>query len=231
MQKIQKKLIEAEKISKKVQNGKQGFTILEDISFSVYEGEMLAIIGKSGSGKSTLLSILAGLDAPTKGTVKYNGEDIYKKKEKDLEEFRLHKIGLIFQNYNLINELTCMENIEVPLIFSKEGSKKIDKIIKLLEKLDLKEKRRLYPAQLSSGEQQRVAIARAIVNEPTVVFADEPTGSLDTKNADNIIGILQELREKQKAAIIIVTHDRDIADRCDRKLVLADGKILQKEAD
>ena len=226
MEKVQKKLIEVEKISKKVKNGKREFTILEDISFFVYEKEMLAITGKSGSGKSTLLSILAGLDAPTKGTVKYYGEDLYKKKEKELEEFRLHKIGLIFQNYNLINELTCMENIEVPLIFSKEGNKKTDKIIKLLEKLDLKEKRRLYPAQLSGGEQQRVAVARAIINEPTVVFADEPTGSLDTKNANTMIEILQELREKQKAAIVIVTHDRDIADRCDRKLALADGKIL-----
>lgn len=222
---MQEKLIEIEKISKKVQDGKRKLTILENISFSVYKGEMLAIIGKSGSGKSTLLSILAGLDKPTAGTVKYMGIDLYQKKDKELERFRLNEIGLVFQNYNLINELSCMENIEIPLIFSQEENVKTRKIDELLEKLDLKEKRRLYPAQLSGGEQQRVAIARAIVNNPTVVFADEPTGSLDTKNADNIMRILQEFREKQKAAIVIVTHDMDIADRCDRRLVMVDGKM------
>lgn len=228
---MKKILIEVEKLSKKVQNGKRELTILNDISFSIYQGEILAITGKSGSGKSTLLSILAGLDAPTNGAVKYNGTNIYQKKENDLEQFRLHEIGLIFQNYNLINELTCMENIEVPLIFSKEGRAKSDKIITLLEKLELKEKQALYPSQLSGGEQQRAAIARAIVTNPTVVFADEPTGSLDSKNADTIMGILRELREKQKATIVIVTHDREIADQCDRKLVMVDGTMEPTETD
>lgn len=219
------KLIEVNKISKKMQDGKREFTILNNISFSVYKGEMLAITGKSGSGKSTLLSVLAGLDPPTEGEVKYRGEDIYKKREKELEKFRLHQIGLIFQNYNLINELTCIENIEVPRIFSNEEDIETDKIMMLLDKLELMEKKGLYPAQMSGGEQQRVALARAIVNEPTVVFADEPTGSLDTKNADNIIQILQDLKEKRKTTIVIVTHDMDIANRCDRKLVMTDGKM------
>jgi len=222
---MQKKLIEVKELTKKVQNGRKELTILDAISFTIYEGEMLAITGKSGSGKTTLLSILAGLDAPTSGSVSYRGEDIYKKNERDLEQFRLKEIGLVFQNYNLINELTCMENIEVPIIFSKEKSVGEDKIKKLLEKLDLGEKSGLYPAQLSGGEQQRVAIARAIVNEPLVVFADEPTGSLDSKNADNIMEILQGFRERHKSAIVIVTHDMDIAAKCDRKLVMVDGKM------
>lgn len=222
---MQIKLIEVENVSKKIQNGKKEITILNGISFSVYKGEMLAVIGKSGSGKSTLLSILAGLDTPTSGRVTYMGEDIYKKKEKDMERFRLRETGLIFQNYNLINELTCMENIELPLIFSREKGIGIDKVIKLLERLELKEKKKLYPMQLSGGEQQRVAIARAIINEPTVIFADEPTGSLDSKNADNIMEILQEFKEKRNAAVVIVTHDMDIANRCDRKLVMVDGEM------
>lgn len=222
---MQIKLIEVENVSKKIQNGKKEITILNGISFSVYKGEMLAVIGKSGSGKSTLLSILAGLDAPTSGRVTYMGEDIYKKKEKDMERFRLRETGLIFQNYNLINELTCMENIELPLIFSREKGIGTDKVIKLLERLELKEKKKLYPMQLSGGEQQRVAIARAIINEPTVIFADEPTGSLDSKNADNIMEILQEFKEKRNAAVVIVTHDMDIANRCDRKLVMVDGEM------
>lgn len=222
---MQTNLIEVENISKKIQNGKKEITILNDICFSVHKGEMLAIIGKSGSGKSTLLSILAGLDAPTNGNVKYMGEDIYKKKEKDMQKFRLHETGLIFQNYNLISELTCMENIEIPFIFSGERNVEHDKIEKLLKKLGLKGKEKLYPAQLSGGEQQRVAIARAIVNEPTIIFADEPTGSLDSQNAENIMKILQDFKEKQNAAVVIVTHDMDIADGCDRKLVMIDGKL------
>lgn len=220
---MQNKLIETINVSKKIINGKKDITILSEINFCVYRGEMLAITGKSGSGKSTLLSILAGLDAPTTGQINYEGEDLYKKN--DMERFRLNEIGLIFQNYNLINELTCKQNIEVPLIFSENKSIEEEQINLLLEKLDLKDKNNIYPAQLSGGEQQRVAIARAMIHNPSVIFADEPTGALDSKNADNIIRILQQYKEQRNAAVVVVTHDMDIANKCDRKLVLADGKM------
>lgn len=220
---MQNKLIETINVSKKIINGKKDITILSEINFCVYRGEMLAITGKSGSGKSTLLSILAGLDAPTTGQINYEGEDLYKKN--DMEKFRLNEIGLIFQNYNLINELTCKQNIEVPLIFSENKSIEEEQINLLLEKLDLKDKNNIYPSQLSGGEQQRVAIARAMIHKPSVIFADEPTGALDSKNADNIIQILQQYKEQRNAAVVVVTHDMDIANKCDRKLVLADGKM------
>lgn len=220
---MQNKLIETINVSKKIINGKKDITILSEINFCVYRGEMLAITGKSGSGKSTLLSILAGLDAPTTGQINYEGEDLYKKN--DMEKFRLNEIGLIFQNYNLINELTCKQNIEVPLIFSENKSIEEEQINLLLEKLDLKDKNNIYPSQLSGGEQQRVAIARAMIHNPSVIFADEPTGALDSKNADNIIQILQQYKEQRNAAVVVVTHDMDIANKCDRKLVLADGKM------
>lgn len=220
---MQNKLIETINVSKKIINGKKDITILSEINFCVYRGEMLAITGKSGSGKSTLLSILAGLDAPTTGQINYEGEDLYKKN--DMEKFRLNEIGLIFQNYNLINELTCKQNIEVPLIFSENKSIEEEQINLLLEKLDLKDKNNIYPSQLSGGEQQRVAIARAMIHKPSVIFADEPTGALDSKNADNIIQILQQYKEQWNAAVVVVTHDMDIANKCDRKLVLADGKM------
>lgn len=220
---MKSKLIEIKNVSKKIINGKKDITILSEINFCVYRGEMLAITGKSGSGKSTLLSILAGLDAPTTGQINYEGEDLYKKN--DTERFRLNEIGLIFQNYNLINELTCKQNIEVPLIFSENKSIEEEQINLLLEKLDLKDKNNIYPSQLSGGEQQRVAIARAMIHKPSVIFADEPTGALDSKNADNIIQILQQYKEQWNAAVVVVTHDMDIANKCDRKLVLADGKM------
>ena len=220
---MQNKLIDTINVSKKIINGKKDITILSEINFCVYRGEMLAITGKSGSGKSTLLSILAGLDAPTTGQINYEGEDLYKKN--DMEKFRLNEIGLIFQNYNLINELTCKQNIEVPLIFSENKSIEEEQINLLLEKLDLKDKNNIYPSQLSGGEQQRVAIARAMIHKPSVIFADEPTGALDSKNADNIIQILQQYKEQRNAAVVVVTHDMDIANKCDRKLVLADGKM------
>lgn len=220
---MKSKLIEIKNVSKKIINGKKDITILSEINFCVYRGEMLAITGKSGSGKSTLLSILAGLDAPTTGQINYEGEDLYKKN--DTERFRLNEIGLIFQNYNLINELTCKQNIEVPLIFSEDKSIEEEQINLLLEKLDLKDKNNIYPSQLSGGEQQRVAIARAMIHKPSVIFADEPTGALDSKNADNIIQILQQYKEQWNAAVVVVTHDMDIANKCDRKLVLADGKM------
>lgn len=220
---MKSKLIEIKNVSKKIVNAKKDITILSEINFCVYRGEMLAITGKSGSGKSTLLSILAGLDAPTTGQINYEGEDLYKKN--DMERFRLNEIGLIFQNYNLINELTCKQNIEVPLIFSENKSIEEEQINLLLEKLDLKDKNNIYPSQLSGGEQQRVAIARAMIHKPSVIFADEPTGALDSKNADNIIQILQQYKEQRNAAVVVVTHDMDIANKCDRKLVLADGKM------
>ena len=221
------KLIEAENVSKKVKDGKREVSILDGVSLSVYKGEMLAITGKSGSGKTSLLSILAGIDPPTAGRVIYMGEDIYRKSRKGMERFRLHETGLVFQNYNLVSELTCMQNVELPAIFSDGRRAGMDEVMDVLDRVGLKEKRNLYPAQMSGGEQQRAAIARALVNGPSVIFADEPTGSLDSKNADNVIRILQGVKEERGAAVVIVTHDMDVAGRCDRRLELSDGKMAQ----
>lgn len=201
--------------------------ILKNANFSIYKGEMVAIIGKSGSGKSTLISILSGLDKPTEGSIFIEGEDLYKKNDTEISILRNNKFGIVFQNYNLLNELTCEENIEVPILFSKNNKLCINNKEEIIKSLGLYDRRKLYPKQLSGGEQQRTAIARAIINNPKVIFADEPTGALDSKNGDMIISILQQLVFETKTTVIIVTHDLDIANKCNRKIIIKDGEIYE----
>lgn len=223
MQNNKIELIKVENMSKSI----NGNTIIKNANFSIYKGEMIAIIGKSGSGKSTLISILSGLDKPSEGNVYIEKENLYEKNERELSKFRNSKIGIIFQNYNLLNELTCIENIEVPIIFSEKGSFDDKEKEKILELLDLTEKKDLYPKQLSGGEQQRTAIGRAMINKPSIIFADEPTGALDSINGERIISILKNLVLEMGTTVILVTHDLDIANQCDRKILIKDGEIYE----
>lgn len=223
MQNNKIELIKVENMSKSI----NGNTIIKNANFSIYKGEMIAIIGKSGSGKSTLISILSGLDKPSEGNVYIEEENLYEKNERELSKFRNSKIGIIFQNYNLLNELTCIENIEVPIIFSEKGSFDDKEKEKILELLDLTEKKDLYPKQLSGGEQQRTAIGRAMINKPSIIFADEPTGALDSINGERIISILKNLVLEMDTTVILVTHDLDIANQCDRKILIKDGEIYE----
>lgn len=219
--------IEARQVSKYVKVGKERITILNKVDLVIGKGELVAITGKSGSGKSSLLGVLAGLDKPTEGEILIGGISLYDKTEKELAYFRNQEIGMIFQNYNLMDELTCRENIEIPLLFSRNKKVTGNEIQEILKKLGMEGKGKLYPPQMSGGEQQRTAIGRAFVNRPGMIFADEPTGSLDSANSDKIIRLLKKLRKERNTTIVIVTHDEETAYGCDRRLVIKDGRVFQ----
>jgi ABC-type lipoprotein export system ATPase subunit len=203
------------------------FPIIHCANLSIADSEMVAVMGPSGCGKSTLLSILAGLDEPTSGFVKLNGQDIYKLPEVQRDRFRNENIGVIFQSHNLVNELTCLENVAIPMIFArnKNGREDRERIDDLLNWVGLTDKYGLYPYQMSGGEQQRAGIARALLKRPKVLFADEPTGALDQQNSNNIMRLFRESVERDRNAIIVVTHDIDVATKCDRIVRMRDGRI------
>lgn len=219
-------MINIKNVSKDITIGKNSTYILDNISLSVKAGEIFAIEGKSGCGKSTLLSILSGLDKPTSGSVLIKNKNIYQLNERNREIFRNQNIGIIFQNYHLIPELTCEENIRMPLVFSKKEIED-DRVQTLLKVFGLSSKVRLFPKQLSGGEQQRTAIARALVNQPSILFADEPTGALDKKTGDGVVKYLIDCSHKLKMTVVLVTHDMEIANQCDRIIHMEDGKILE----
>lgn len=213
-------------MGKVIENDRQRNIILKDICFSLEEGTVTAIVGKSGCGKSTLLSIISGIDAPTSGSVKLLGKDFYKMNTAGQEQFRNENIGILFQNYHLIPELTCEENIRMPLCFSKKSKTKEKKLDQWIQGVGLAQKKKLFPNQMSGGEQQRTAIVRAIVNNPQMLFADEPTGALDSKTGDSIIKFLLQYAHNANKTILLVTHDKDIAAQCDRVIEMADGRIV-----
>ena len=210
------------KVGKVIDNGKKKFVILRDVSFSLEKGTVAAIVGKSGSGKSTLLSVVSGIDAPSSGSVRLLGKDYHKLTPREQQRFRNKHIGLLFQNYHLIPELTCEENIRVPKCFSREPAdeKRLEEWIK---RVGLEDKRNLFPRQLSGGEQQRTAILRALINSPDLLFADEPTGALDSKTGENVIKFLIQYAHLAKMTILLVTHDMDVAGMCDCVIGIADG--------
>lgn len=218
-------LIKTVKLNKTYGKGESAVVAVNDIDLTINKGEFTAIVGTSGSGKSTLMHLLGGVDDPTSGKVLIEGEDIFALKDEKRSIFRRRKIGFIFQEYNLIPILTVEENIVMPILL--DGNK-VDKneVEELLERLGLADRRNHLPSQLSGGQQQRVAIGRAIVNRPTLILADEPTGNLDKRNSEEVINIMFEAVRDRKETLVIVTHEMDIAAMADRIIHLEDGKIV-----
>lgn len=218
-------IVEAKNVCKSVGDVNKKFEILKNINLYVKNGEYVAIMGPSGSGKSTFLSILSCIDKPTSGIVNINYVDVAKLSKNKLTEFRNENIGIVFQSFNLIPTLNAEENIEVPLFFSKKKINMINKVDELINIVGLKDKKKTFPKQLSGGEQQRIAIARALAGEPKILLADEPTGALDSKNTKAILDIFDEFRKKYNMTIIMITHDRKVAERADRILYMKDGVL------
>ena len=221
-------ILRVENLCKTYGKGKNEVKALDNISFSVNKGEFIAIIGPSGSGKSTLLHILGGVDKPTSGKVFMNDQDVYVQNDEQLAIFRRRQVGLIYQFYNLIPILNVVENITLPL---KLDGQKVneERVNELLELLGLAERRKHLPSQLSGGQQQRVSIGRALINAPALVLADEPTGNLDSKSSQEIIGLLKHSNKKYGQTLIVITHDENIALQADRIIRIADGQIVSDE--
>ena len=201
---------------------------LDHVSLNMEKGDFTAIIGSSGSGKSTLLHAIAGVDMPTGGKIYLDGQDVYAQSNERLAVFRRRQVGLIYQFHNLIPTLNVVENITLPILMDKRKVNK-ERLDDLLELLGLQERRTHLPNQLSGGQQQRVAIGRALMNAPQVCLADEPTGSLDSRNGQEIIHLLKESPRKYHQSLIIVTHDENIALQADRIITIADGKVVRDE--
>ena len=206
--------------------GTPAVQVLNNVNVEISDGEFVSLSGRSGAGKSTLLYVLSSLDNPTEGSVEIDGQDITKMNSIDLHRFRNEKMGFVFQFNYLIAELTAIQNILMPAMKCKRDVELRPRAIELLDKMGLKAKQDRYPRQLSGGEQQRLAVARALIMTPKYLFADEPTGALDTNNAEMVIKILQECSTKDKMTVIMVTHDPDFAAMAPRKIVLADGKVI-----
>ncbi len=203
-------------------------TALDHVSLTVGKGEFVAIIGSSGSGKSTLLHAIAGVDVPTSGKIFLNGQDIYAGSSERLAIFRRRQVGLIYQFHNLIPTLDVVENITLPILMDRRRVSQ-DRLNSLLKLLGLEERRHHLPNQLSGGQQQRVAIGRALMNAPAVMLADEPTGSLDSRNGNEIIRLLKESNRIYGQTLLLVTHDKNIALQAERVVMIADGRIVRDE--
>jgi putative ABC transport system ATP-binding protein len=217
--------IEVENLSRTVADASGPLTILHRLDFTVQAAETLAIVGASGSGKSTLLGLLAGLDTPSTGTVKLDGTDLYKLDEDGRAALRKASLGFVFQSFQLLAHLNALENVMLPLELRGDGDAK-RKATAMLERVGLGARLRHYPKYLSGGEQQRVALARAFVTEPPLLFADEPTGSLDAATGEAIIELMFELNRERHSTLVLVTHDPSIAARCGRTITLAAGRIV-----
>lgn len=217
-------LLEVQSISKTYGSGETAVHALKNASFSVPKGEYVAIVGESGSGKSTLLNMMGALDTPTSGKVIIDGKDIYSMKDNALTVFRRRNIGFIFQAFNLIPELTVEQNIIFPVLldYQKPDKKYLEELLKVL---NLTERRNHLPSQLSGGQQQRVAIGRALITRPSLILADEPTGNLDSQNSSEVITLLKETSKKYEQTIIMITHNRSIAQSADRVLQVSDGVL------
>jgi len=220
-------VIQVEDLVKSYQLGKVLIPALRGISFDVAKGEFLVLMGPSGSGKTTLLNLLGAIDKPASGRIFIDGRDITTLGEGELTKLRRHKIGFIFQFYNLIPSLTAVENVELPMLTAGVSRKDASKrALQLLETVGLAERVGHLPDELSGGEQQRVAIARALANKPSVILADEPTGDLDTKSGMEVVQILHDTSKKENATVIVVTHDPMVSEKADRILRMRDGQII-----
>jgi putative ABC transport system ATP-binding protein len=217
-------MIELIQVEKIVRSGSEDLTILRALDLVIPDGQFVSVIGPSGSGKSTLLGLVAGLDAPTSGQIRIDGQDITAMGEDELARLRGRKIGFVFQSFHLIPSLTALENILIPMEIAGAGNAGT-RARQLLEDVELTARAHHYPSQLSGGERQRVAIARAFANSPSILLADEPTGNLDAQNGHHVFDLMVELNRKQGTTLILVTHDYELASRADRHVALQDGSV------
>lgn len=221
-------LLKIEHLSKVYGKGENKVVALNDVSLTIEKGEFTAIIGASGSGKSTLLHMIGGVDVPTSGKVYLDGQDVYAQSNEKLAIFRRRQVGLIYQFHNLIPTLNVVENITLPVLMDKRKVNQ-ERLSELLELLGLNQRKNHLPNQLSGGQQQRVSVGRALMNAPAVLLADEPTGSLDSKNGHEIIKLLKMSNRKYGQTLIVVTHDEDIALQADRIIGISDGRVTRDE--
>ncbi len=222
-----KAIVRAEGVTKQVATPDHVLTIVRDATFEIRAGEAVAILGASGSGKSTLLGLLAGLDVPTTGRVWIDGEDLFALDEDGRARLRGRMVGFVFQSFQLLPALTALENVMLPLELSG-GADAAARAREVLGRVGLAERLGHYPRQLSGGEQQRVAVARAFVTQPKVLFADEPTGNLDSATGENVIELLFEMNRERGATLVLVTHDSELARRCDRRIHIAGGELTHE---
>jgi putative ABC transport system ATP-binding protein len=222
-------IIAVEHVTRQVTDSTGTLTILHDIDFTLRPRESTAIVGASGSGKSTLLAIVAGLDLPTRGTVRLAGIDIFRLSEDERAALRAQKLGFVFQSFQLLGHLTAQENVMLPLELLGRGDART-KAGEMLRRVGLGERLSHYPRTLSGGEQQRVALARAFVVEPAVLLADEPTGSLDFATGERVMQLMFDMNRESGTTLVLVTHDRSIAARCDRQLHIEAGRLVNVEA-
>ena len=223
-------VLAAHGISKEVSSPEGTLTILDDVSFAVSAGESVAIVGPSGAGKSTLLALLAGLDLPTRGHVVLNGANLSELDEDGRAIVRAESVGFVFQSFHLVPSLNALENVMLPLeLAGGEDARKSS--MEIIDKVGLSDRWSHYPAQLSGGEKQRVAIARAFATEPAVLFADEPTGNLDSRTGANIMELMFDLNRSSSTTLVLVTHDLSLAERCDRVLALDSGRLVSDTKD
>lgn len=221
-------ILSVERLTRIYGTGETAVRALDDVSFEVEAGEFIAIIGSSGSGKSTLMHLMGGVDRPTSGTVRLQGQDIFDRSDEELAVFRRREVGLVYQFYNLIPVLNVVENLSLPVLMDgrKINQKRLNSLI---ESLGLAGKEHCLPNQLSGGQQQRIAIGRALMNAPSVILADEPTGNLDSGNSAEIMHLLRESNRTYKQTLILITHDEDIALMADRIIAIEDGRIVRDE--
>ncbi|MBQ5782428.1 MAG: ABC transporter ATP-binding protein [Oscillospiraceae bacterium] len=220
-------MIKVENLRKVYKVGTEKVVALDNINLEIEKGEFCCIVGTSGSGKSTLLNQLAGLEKPTKGSVTINGQNVSKMNEKQLAVFRQNNIGFIFQSYNLLPTLTAVENVAFPLIFKGVDKKIREKKAKaILKEMQMGDRMNHKPTELSGGQQQRVGIARAFVSKPAVIFADEPTGNLDSKTTEQVMDMLMDISQKNNITFVMVTHDPELAKKAKRVITIVDGNIV-----
>ncbi|SPA43950.1 ABC transporter ATP-binding protein [Cupriavidus taiwanensis] len=222
-------ILAVESLGKTVADTTGSLAILHDVTFSVTPGETLAIVGASGSGKSTLLGLLAGLDLPSTGTVRLQGQDLYALDEDQRAAVRGRHVGFVFQSFQLVAHLTALENVMLPLELRGETAQVRERAVDMLQRVGLGARLGHYPRTLSGGEQQRVALARAFVARPDILFADEPTGSLDTATGEAVIALMFELNRDAGSTLVLVTHDRSVASRCGRVLTIDAGRVASDE--
>ncbi len=219
-------IIEVRNVKKVYRMGKERISAVDDVSFTIRRGEFCCLYGASGSGKSTLLNLMAGIEKLTSGQIIIKGNNIQKMGEKGLAKFRQDNLGFVFQSYNLMNAMTALENVEMPLVFKRIATKKRKKMAKdMLVKVGLGPRLKHKPKEMSGGQQQRVGIARAFVSNPEIVFADEPTGNLDSKTSREVMDLIKEMAKTNHQTIVMVTHDRRLAEYADKIIHIFDGKV------